>query len=56
MKANRIMRMRFASRHLDMVKMCTQLAREFNDCAKISERFLCRAEAHMMMAQAYIQH
>lgn len=56
MKANRIMRMRFASRHLDMVKMCTQLAREFNDCAKISERFLCRAEAHMMMANSYISH
>jgi hypothetical protein len=56
MKANRIMRMRFASRHIHMAKLCTRLAKEFNDCAKISERFLCRAEAHMMMADSYISH
>ena len=56
MKADRIMRMRFAFRHINMSKMCAQLAKEYIEYSKISERFLCRAEAHMMMADSYILH
>jgi hypothetical protein len=56
MKADRTKKMRFAFRHINMAKMCTKLAEEFIDTTKLSDDFLCRAEAHMIMARSYISH